>query len=56
MGGVAADTGLMGAMLIAVNLKASLASYLVPLYDEHTVELVHAAACPTPSPRSPEER
>jgi alanine dehydrogenase len=40
MSGVSADTGLMGAKLITVNVNASLASYLIPLYDEATVELI----------------
>jgi ornithine cyclodeaminase/alanine dehydrogenase-like protein (mu-crystallin family) len=38
--GVTADTGLMGAKLIAVSLQAQAASYLIPLFDESTAELV----------------
>ena len=38
--GVTADTGLMGAKLIAVSLQARAASYLIPLFDESTAGLV----------------
>ncbi|MUL79011.1 ornithine cyclodeaminase family protein [Mycolicibacterium sp. CBMA 226] len=38
--GVSADAGVMGAKLIAVSLKAQAASYLIPLFDEQTAELV----------------
>jgi len=37
--GVSADTGLMGAKLIAASMKARQASYLIPLFDENA-ELV----------------
>lgn len=40
LSGVSADTGLMGAKLIAANTKRAWASYLIPLFDEQTAELV----------------
>jgi alanine dehydrogenase len=38
--GVAADTELMGAKLIAVSLAARTASYLIPLFDQRSAGLV----------------
>lgn len=38
--GVSADNGLMGAKLIAASMKTRQVSYLIPLFDEHTAELV----------------
>jgi alanine dehydrogenase len=40
LSGVAADTGLMGAKLIAVSLASRRASYLIPLFDQRSAELV----------------
>jgi alanine dehydrogenase len=40
LSGVAADTGLMGAKLIAVSLATRRASYLIPLFDQTSAELV----------------
>jgi alanine dehydrogenase len=40
LSGVPADTGLMGAKLIAVSTRGPRASYLIPLFDEQTAELV----------------
>ena len=38
--GISADNGLMGAKLIAASMKSRRVSYLIPLFDEHTAELV----------------
>jgi alanine dehydrogenase len=38
--GVSADNGLMGAKLIAASMRTRQVSYLIPLFDEHTAELV----------------
>ena len=38
--GISADNGLMGAKLIAASMKTRQVSYLIPLFDEHTAELV----------------
>src|ERR1700739_4564146 len=38
--GISADNGLMGANLIAASMKSRRVSYLIPLFDEHTAELV----------------
>lgn len=38
--GVSADNGLMGAKHIAASMKTRQVSYLIPLFDEHTAELV----------------
>jgi alanine dehydrogenase len=40
MSGAAADTGLMGAKLIAASMATQRASYLIPLFDQRTAELV----------------
>ncbi|MGY1812604.1 ornithine cyclodeaminase family protein [Blastococcus sp. SYSU D00820] len=40
LAGVAEDTGLMGAKLIAASPRNGVVSYLVPLFDEETAELV----------------
>jgi alanine dehydrogenase len=40
MSGASAESGLMGAKLISVNLAHQHASYLIPLFDQETVELV----------------
>lgn len=40
MTGVADDTGLMGAKLIAAAPADGVVSYLIPLFDQHTAELV----------------
>lgn len=40
LSGIAPDGGVMGAKMIAVNLKRHLASYLIPLFDQQTTELV----------------
>jgi alanine dehydrogenase len=40
MSGVNPSDGLMGAKLIAVSLRNRRASYLIPLFDQQTVELV----------------
>src|SRR4051812_1733649 len=40
LSGVAADTDLMGAKLIAVSLTSRRASYLIPLFDQRSAELV----------------
>ena len=40
LSGISPDGGLMGAKLIAANLKQRRASYLVPLFDQKSVELV----------------
>ena len=40
LSGAAADTGLMGAKLIAVSLSTRTASYLIPLFDQRSAELV----------------
>ncbi len=40
LAGVSADTRLMGAKLIAASLTSRQASYLIPLFDEDTAELV----------------
>jgi alanine dehydrogenase len=39
LSGIAADGGLMGAKLIAANVRNRRASYLIPLFDQETVEL-----------------
>lgn len=39
LSGISADGGLMGAKLIAANVKNRRASYLIPLFDQQTVEL-----------------
>lgn len=40
LSGVAPDSGLMGAKMIAANMRNGVASYLIPLFDQETVELV----------------
>jgi ornithine cyclodeaminase/alanine dehydrogenase len=40
MSGASAESGLIGAKLISVNLARQRASYLIPLFDQDTVELV----------------
>jgi len=40
LSGILPDGGLMGAKLIAANLKRRRASYLIPLFDQTSVELV----------------
>lgn len=40
LSGVPADTGLMGAKLIAANPRTGRASYLIPLFDVETVALI----------------
>jgi alanine dehydrogenase len=40
MSGASAESGLMGAKHISVNLARQVASYLIPLFDQDTVELV----------------
>jgi alanine dehydrogenase len=40
LSGVPAGSGLMGAKLIAASMRSRRASYLVPLFDEETAELV----------------
>ncbi|QYN33511.1 ornithine cyclodeaminase family protein [Pseudonocardia sp. DSM 110487] len=40
LSGVAADTDLMGAKLIAVSLSSRRTSYLIPLFDQRSAELV----------------
>ncbi|WP_288925711.1 ornithine cyclodeaminase family protein [uncultured Maritimibacter sp.] len=39
LSGIAPDGGLMGAKMIAANIRARRASYLIPLFDQETVEL-----------------
>ncbi|MBB6253210.1 ornithine cyclodeaminase family protein [Nitrospirillum iridis] len=38
--GIAPDGGLMGAKLISANIRSGVASYLIPLLDQETAELV----------------
>jgi ornithine cyclodeaminase/alanine dehydrogenase len=40
LSGVAAETGYMGAKMIAVSLTSKRASYLIPLFDQRSAELV----------------
>ncbi|MEA1673214.1 ornithine cyclodeaminase family protein [Nitrospirillum sp. BR 11163] len=40
LSGIAPDGGLMGAKLISANIRAGVASYLIPLLDQETAELV----------------
>jgi len=40
LSGVSPDGGVMGAKLIAANVKQRRASYLIPLFDQNSVELV----------------
>lgn len=40
LSGIAPEGGLMGAKLISANIRAGVASYLIPLLDQETAELV----------------